>query len=381
MAAQQLFGDGFDHAAEVERALLLRHAGVERHLEQQIAELLAQIVEVAARNRVGDLIGLFECVGRNGREILFDIPRTAGAGRAQRRHDFQKPCDVARRFHRRVLFYWLPLSTISANRIEVEAVPGLDCESSKEQSREVRHEQCQATGPFGLSDCNRTACFQRTDCGSSFVADLRDQQRRRQHPCGRPATHKVVSTIEGIEAAHGVAFSPDGTRVYASNEADHTVDVFDQKTGKLIKKVALSGRPNNLAVAKDGRIVVAIAQEPGALDIIDPVKLERKVSILTNGRLHNTYVTPDSRFAIMGSTRTNIFTVIDLQKEEIAWELNLGKGVRPMTMETNPDGSTKRVFMQLSDLNGFAIVDFASRQMVGKIELPKAQASMSSIIG
>ena len=185
-----------------------------------------------------------------------------------------------------------------------------------------------------------------------------------------PQTHKVVSTINGIEAAHGVAFSPDGARVYASNEADHTLDVFEQKTGKLIKKVALSGRPNNLAVAKDGRIVVAIAQEPGALDIIDPVKLERKVSILTNGRLHNTYVTPDSRFAIMGSTRTDIFTVIDLQKEEIVWELNLGKGVRPMTMETNPDGSTKRVFVQLSDLNGFGIIDFATRKMVGKIELP-----------
>jgi YVTN family beta-propeller protein len=185
-----------------------------------------------------------------------------------------------------------------------------------------------------------------------------------------PNTHKVVSTIEGIEAAHGVAFSPDGSRVYASNEADHTLDVFDQKTGKLIKKVRISGRPNNIAVAKDGRIVVAIAQDPGALDIIDPVKLERKVSILTRGRLHNTYVTPDSKYAIMGSTRTNIFTVIDLQKEEVAWDLDLGKGVRPMTMETNPDGSTKRVFIQLSDLNGFAIVDFATRKMVGQVELP-----------
>src|SRR5215470_642145 len=186
-----------------------------------------------------------------------------------------------------------------------------------------------------------------------------------------PRTHKVISTIEGIEGAHGVAFSPDGTRVYASNEADHTLDVFDQKTGKLIKKVKLSGRPNNIAVAKDGRIVVAIAQDPGALDVIDPDKLERKVSIQTKGRLHNTYVTPDSKFAIMGSTRTSMFTVVDLAKEEVAWELNLGKGVRPMTIEANPDGSAKRVFVQLSDLNGFMIVDFAGRKVVDTIELPK----------
>jgi YVTN family beta-propeller protein len=185
-----------------------------------------------------------------------------------------------------------------------------------------------------------------------------------------PTTHKVVSTIEGIEGAHGIAFSPDGSRVYASNEGDVALDVFDRVTGKLVKKVALSGRPNNIAVAKDGRIVVAIARDPGALDIIDPVKLERKVSILTKGRLHNTYVTPDSRFAIMGSTRTSMFTVVDLQKEEIAWELNLGKGVRPMTIERNPDGSTKRVFIQLSELNGFAILDFATRKVVGTVELP-----------
>ena len=196
-----------------------------------------------------------------------------------------------------------------------------------------------------------------------------------------PANNKVVQVIKGIEAAHGVAFSPDGSRVYATNEADHTVDVFDQKTGKLIKKVALSGRPNNLAVAKDGRIVVAIAQDPGALDIIDPVKLERKVSILTNGRLHNTYVTPDSKYAIIGSTRTNIFTVIDLQKEEIAWELNLGKGVRPMTIETNPDGSTKRIFIQLTDLNGFATIDFASRQRSATSCFRRRRASRSSTTG
>src|SRR6266446_146091 len=184
-------------------------------------------------------------------------------------------------------------------------------------------------------------------------------------------THKTVATLDNIEGAHGVAFSPDGSKVYVSNEADSTLDVFDQKTNKLIKKVVLSGHPNNIAVAKDGRIVVAIARDPGALEIIDGNTLTSKIRIQTNGRLHNTYVTPDSKYAIMGSTRTGIFTVVDLQKQEIAWELNMGKGVRPMTIEANPDGSTKRVFVQVSELNRFRVIDFAARKEVAAIEVPK----------
>src|SRR5262249_18101077 len=81
-----------------------------------------------------------------------------------------------------------------------------------------------------------------------------------------PSTNKVDSIIKGIEGAHGVAFSPDGTRVYVSNEADSTLDVFDRKAGTLIKKVPLSGHPNNIAVAKDGLTVVARERAPSALN-------------------------------------------------------------------------------------------------------------------
>ena len=95
MAADQLRGDGLDHVAEIEGALLLRHAGVEDDLQQEVAELLAQVGEVAARDGVGDLVGLFERVGRDGREVLLEVPRAAGAGRAQRRHDLDQPGDVA----------------------------------------------------------------------------------------------------------------------------------------------------------------------------------------------------------------------------------------------------------------------------------------------
>jgi YVTN family beta-propeller protein len=185
------------------------------------------------------------------------------------------------------------------------------------------------------------------------------------------ATNKVVQEIKGIESAHGVTFSPDGARIYISNEHDSTLDVLDRKTGAVIKKVPLSSRPNNIAVTGDGkRVVVAIARDPAALDIIDTASLTRTKSIPMNGRLHNTYVTPDSKFAVSGSVRSEFLNVVDLATETVAWEIKMKGGVRPMTFETNADGSTKRIFVQHSDLNGFSVVDFAERKEIARITLP-----------
>src|SRR6266480_3720383 len=110
-----------------------------------------------------------------------------------------------------------------------------------------------------------------------------------------PATNKVVQVIHGVEAPHGIDFSPDGQRVY---------------------------------------------------------------------------VTPDNKYVVTGSIRSKILTVIDLKTDQIAWELKLDEGVRPMTMEVNADGSTRRIFAQLSNFNGFAVVDFATRKEVARVKLP-----------
>lgn len=190
-----------------------------------------------------------------------------------------------------------------------------------------------------------------------------------------PATNKVVQEIKGIEAAHGIGFAPDGSKVFVSNESDSTLDVFDRESGKLVKKIALSNHPNNIAVTPNGdRVVVAIAREPGAVDVIDAKTLTLKKTIPVHGRLHNIYVTPDGKYAVMGSIPKKLLTVVDLATEEIAWELKMDLGVRPMTIEANADGSTRCIFVQMSDYNGFAVVDFATRKEVTKVKLPDPPA-------
>jgi YVTN family beta-propeller protein len=41
-----------------------------------------------------------------------------------------------------------------------------------------------------------------------------------------------------------------------------------------------------------------------------------------------------------------------------------------MTFEKNADGSTKRIFVQISDYHGFYVVDFATRKIVQKVMMP-----------
>jgi YVTN family beta-propeller protein len=185
-----------------------------------------------------------------------------------------------------------------------------------------------------------------------------------------PATNAVVQEIKGIEAAHGIAPAPDGSRVYVSNEADSTLDVFDRESGALVKKVPLSNHPNNITVANDGRVFVGIAREPGALDVIDPATLTLTKSIPMRGRLHNIYMTPDQKYVICGSVQKKFVSVVDAKTETIVWDYQFDLGVRPMTIETNPDGSTKRIFVQLAAFDGFAALDFAKREETARIKLP-----------
>ncbi|HTA45753.1 MAG TPA: cytochrome D1 domain-containing protein [Bryobacteraceae bacterium] len=186
-----------------------------------------------------------------------------------------------------------------------------------------------------------------------------------------PSTNKVVQTITGIEVPHGVTFAPDGKRAYITCEAEQTVWATDTKTGKVIAKVPLSGHPNNLSISKDGqRLFVAIAVAPGAVDVIDTAALKNIKSIPVKGAVHNTYVTPDGKYAIAGSVAGKMLTVIDEQTLQPAWELPFDLGVRPMAFEKAADGSTSRVFVQLSGFTGFAVVNFKTHEEVARIKLP-----------
>jgi YVTN family beta-propeller protein len=186
-----------------------------------------------------------------------------------------------------------------------------------------------------------------------------------------PATNTVVGEIKDIEANHGAAASVDGSLLFVTNEAEHTLDIVDASTMKVTGHVPLTGRPNNVAISRDGkRVYVAIAQAPGAVDVIDTASRTRTSSIPIAGAGHNTYVTPDGRYVVAGSVVGKSLTVIDQKTEHPVWSMTFDAGVRPIAFEKAADGTTRRMFVQLTDFHGFAVVDFATHREVARVTLP-----------
>lgn len=187
-----------------------------------------------------------------------------------------------------------------------------------------------------------------------------------------PTTNEVVDVIQGIPIPHGVTSHPDGSTLYFSNEVDHTLDVVPTATLRVSAQIPLTGRPNNISITPDGRkVYVAIRGTDAFVDVIDTREQRRVRRIPTLGGVHNVYVTPDGKYVIAGMIGARTLTVIDTDTDRPAWSLHFDGGVRPMAFEQNPDGSTKRIFVQISNYHGFYVVDFEKRVVVQKVAIPE----------
>jgi YVTN family beta-propeller protein len=185
-----------------------------------------------------------------------------------------------------------------------------------------------------------------------------------------PATHEITAQIDGIPVAHGIAAAPDGSRIYVSGEAETTLEVVDTATLEIIKSIPLSARPNNISITPDGsKVYVAIIAPPGAIDVIDTRTLENVKTIDVPGGIHNIYVTPDGKNVIAGSIGGRRLTVLDTSTDTEAWAWE-GEAIRPVAMNTKPDGSTDKLFIQVSGHHGFVVFYWDTQREVRRITLP-----------
>jgi YVTN family beta-propeller protein len=191
-----------------------------------------------------------------------------------------------------------------------------------------------------------------------------------------PLTNTVTGEIKVSKNPHGIVPSLDKKRFFISSEGDNVMDVVDRASSKVIRRIPLETRPNNVAITPDGRRVYVCIRQESWVDIVDTASLEKVKSVEVGHYPHNVYCTEDGKYMLATSMGDKKITAIDTKTEEPAFEIPLTGVPRPVVMDAGP----RHLFVQLSNLHGFVVVDYASRKTIQTVNLPDAPPDAKPLI-
>lgn len=238
-------------------------------------------------------------------------------------------------------------------------------------------------GPYAEHQPKKTSCVEQTSEEAAYWAApkkgtyrlLVSAQMGGAIDVIDPAVNKVVRRLTCISSPDLFSISQDKARIYAPDRAEAMVKVLDMKTGNLIKEMPTTDRPQNSHLSNDGkRLFVGIWPlkeddgEVGYVDIFDTTTLTKIQTIKTGGGIHDIALTPDGKYFIAGSQPGKFVAVYDSQTFKFLWDVqfkksySMNEGVQTPILETNPDGSTKRLILSNLGYPGMTVIDWATHK-------------------
>ena len=164
---------------------------------------------------------------------------------------------------------------------------------------------------------------------------------------------------------HGLAASPDGSKIYIGSDRTGNFQVIDARTGRIEAQIPLGKDPNQLTLTKDGRFAYMPmrAEDTVAIIELNPLRLVKKIPM--NRGPHDAYTSADGTRIYVGAQYGNAIAVFDPATHSLLHQIPTSDGVRPL--EPTADGRV--IYAALSNLIGFVVVDPTTRAVIRRVEL------------
>lgn len=198
------------------------------------------------------------------------------------------------------------------------------------------------------------------------------------------ASFKILANIRVGGKPHNVQVSPDGTRVWVTNNGEPVgnaaahqgmgkdehqamgagaVWVMDATTDAVLAKVPVGLHPAHVVLTPDGRFAYVTNGGDNTLSVID-ASTQRLVSTIAVGKFpHGIRVSPDGRQAYVANLKGGTVSVVDTAGQKEVTQIPVGKG--PAQVGFTPDG--RLAFVSLSGENAVAVIDPATRKVLHRI--------------
>jgi DNA-binding beta-propeller fold protein YncE len=144
---------------------------------------------------------------------------------------------------------------------------------------------------------------------------------------------KMIGKIPAPNGIQGIAASPDGKHVVASDFAEPTLLVIDTASDKVIDRIALEQTTKSSFKPRytpDGSkiLVCNISEGQGRVNIINTADLHGKQQVLGVGKNPMGFAfAPDGRTALVANDGDGTVTVLDLDQPKVVSSFKAGTGI------------------------------------------------------
>jgi DNA-binding beta-propeller fold protein YncE len=190
----------------------------------------------------------------------------------------------------------------------------------------------------------------------------------------------VRQSLEPGNAWLGLAWSPDGKRLYSSAGGDNAVDVllWEGRKLKKEKRITLGEKLEKsflagLDVSPDGRRLFVVNPLAATLSAVDLEAGRLLKTVTVPAEPYTCRMTRDGKTLLVSLWGGSKVLLVDPETLAIRGEVPVGE--HPSAMALSPDGA--RLFVACANTNAVWVVDLASRSAIERISIalePKAPA-------
>ena len=169
------------------------------------------------------------------------------------------------------------------------------------------------------------------------------------------ATLKLKGVLKSGSDPEQFDLSPDGKRLYISNEDSAQASVLDTTSGAIIATIPTGHEPEGVRLAPDGKLVIVTSETDSAISIIDATSLKVLKSTRVGVRPRDLAFTPDGRIAyVSGEGDASLSRVPVPGGEPVTRILQLRQEARPMGVVF--DAAHQRVYVSTGRGGTVAVV-------------------------
>jgi len=159
----------------------------------------------------------------------------------------------------------------------------------------------------------------------------------------------------------GIAVSPDGTRLFALNVLGDTLTSVDLATRKIVKAVPLPAEPYAVVASGDGQTLFVSLWGGSKVLLVEAATLKVQAEVAVGEHPSALALTSDGRRLFVACASTNAVWVVDvaerraLEQIKVALYPEAPHGSTPNGLGLSPDGKT--LLVASADNNTVAVVD------------------------